>query len=225
MHPFTLHRSRTILHTALSSDSSLIPSPSSDTVVNTYLALGDSYTIGQSVVETERFPNQVAQLLRSAGIKISDPKIVAKTGWTTGNLINALNINPPQTDYSLVSLLIGVNNQYQGRSIEEYKTEFSFLLNQAIQFAANKKANVFVLSIPDYSVTPFASNSNKEKIAHEIDEFNSVNEEISSKLGVNYLDITGISREASDDPSLIADDGLHLLVNNIKNGQSCLHHK
>jgi lysophospholipase L1-like esterase len=190
-------------------DSSFIPSPSNDTAVNSYLALGDSYTIGESVADTDRFPNQVAQLLRNAGIKISDPKIIATTGWTTGNLISALNTNPPQTNYSLVSLLIGVNNQYQGRSIDEYKTEFTLLLNKAIQYAGNKKTDVFVLSIPDYSVTPFASHSNREKISREIDEFNKVNEEISSQSGVNYLDITGISREASDDSSLIANDGLH----------------
>lgn len=178
-----------------------------DNSAKTYLALGDSYTIGQSVSEAERFPNQTISSLRAQNIKINDPKIIATTGWTTKNLIDALNANPPQNNYDVVSLLIGVNNQYQGRSIEEYKTEFTLLLNKAIQYAANKPAHVFVLSIPDYSVTPFANGANKVKIAAEIDQFNAANKAISLQLGVNYLDITSISREP--DPSLIAGDGLH----------------
>jgi len=172
-----------------------------------YLALGDSYTIGQSVSEPERFPNQTVSLLRSQGIKIYDPKIIATTGWTTKNLIDALNADPPQNNYDVVTLLIGVNNQYQGRSIDEYKTEFTLLLNRAIQYAGNKPTHVFVLSIPDYSVTPFASGYDKAKIAAEIDQFNSENKKISIQLSVNYLDITPISRET--DPALIASDGLH----------------
>ncbi len=132
---------------------------STDPSAKTYLALGDSYTIGQSVAEAERFPNQTVALLRAQNIKINDPKIIATTGWTTKNLIDALNATPPQNNYDVVSLLIGVNNQYQGRSIDEYKTEFTLLLNRAIQYAANKPTHVFVLSIPDYSVTPFAQGS------------------------------------------------------------------
>ncbi len=180
----------------------------SDTI-KTYLALGDSYTIGQSVSEAERFPNQIVQLLNNDTIKISDPKIVAVTGWTTANLINALNSSPPQINYSLISLLIGVNNQYQGRSVEDYKIEFTLLLNNAIKYAGFKPNHVFVLSIPDYSVTPFAQNSDDKKIASEIDSFNLANKSISMQLGVHYLDITPISREAKNDLSLIADDGLH----------------
>ena len=177
--------------------------------MKTYLALGDSYTIGESVSEPERFPNQATALLRAQNFKIADPKIIATTGWTTGNLINALNANPQQNNYSIVSLLIGVNNQYQGRSIDEYKSEFTLLLNRAIQYAGNKPSHVFVLSIPDYSVTPFAQHSDTAKIAREIDQFNSANKSISLQLGVNYIDITAISREAKNDPSLIAYDGLH----------------
>jgi lysophospholipase L1-like esterase len=178
-----------------------------DPNAKTYLALGDSYTIGQSVTEPERFPNQTVGLLRSEGIKINDPRIIATTGWTTKNLIDALNASTLQNNYDVVSLLIGVNNQYQGRGIEEYKTEFTLLLNRAIQYAAGKPTHVFVLSIPDYSVTPFASGLNKTKIAAEIDQFNSENKKISLQLGVNYIDITPISREP--DPALIATDGLH----------------
>ena len=173
----------------------------------TYLALGDSYTIGQSVTEPERFPKQTVSLLRSQGIKINDPKIIATTGWTTKNLIDAINTTTLQNNYDVVSLLIGVNNQYQGRSIDEYKTEFTILLNRVIQYAGSKSTHIFVLSIPDYSVTPFASGSDKAKIAAEIGQFNVENKKISTQLGVNYIDITPISRE--NDPSLIASDGLH----------------
>jgi len=198
----------TSVNLSLSTDTSFVSLSVTDTSVKSYLALGDSYTIGQSVPESDRFPNQVARLLRGENIKIDDPKIIATTGWTTGNLINALNLSPPQKKYSFVSLLIGVNNQYQGKSIDEYKVEFTLLLNRSIEYAGNKR-KVFVLSIPDYSVTPFASNSDKKKIASEIDSFNAINKEISYQLGVNYLDITAISREALNDATLIATDGLH----------------
>ncbi|HUS00241.1 MAG TPA: SGNH/GDSL hydrolase family protein [Chitinophagaceae bacterium] len=183
------------------------PTFPADPSAKTYLALGDSYTIGQSVTEAERFPNQTVRLLRAENIKINDPKIIATTGWTTKNLIDALTTANLSNNYDVVSLLIGVNNQYQGKSIDEYKTEFTLLLNRSIGYAANKPTHVFVLSIPDYSVTPFASGSNKTKIAGEIDQFNSENKKISLQLGVNYVDITSISREP--DPMLIATDGLH----------------
>ncbi len=183
-----------------------IPAPT-DPSAKTYLALGDSYTIGQSVAEAERFPNQTVTLLRARNLKINDPKIIATTGWTTKNIIDAINAATPANNFDVVSLLIGVNNQYQGRSMDEYKTEFTLLLNRSIQYAGNKPTHVFVLSIPDYSVTPFAGGSDRARIAAEIDQFNSANKTISLQLGVNYLDITSISREA--DPSLIAGDGLH----------------
>jgi len=199
----------TLVSAPSSTDTAFISPSSTDTSTKTYLALGDSYTIGQSVPEPDRYPNQTVQILRTEKIKISDPQIIAITGWTTGNLINALNLSPPQNNYSLVSLLIGVNNQYRGQSIEEYKTEFTLLVNRSIQYAGNNKSNVFVLSIPDYSVTPFASNSDKQKIANEIDSFNATNKLISDSLRVNYINITPISKEASFAPALIANDGLH----------------
>lgn len=180
----------------------------SDTV-KTYLALGDSYTIGQSVPEADRFPNQTVALLRAAHVEIKDPKIIATTGWTTENLINGLKDNPPGNNYSVVSLLIGVNNQYQHRSIDEYKSGFRLLLNRAIEYSGNNKGHVFVLSIPDYSVTPFAQGSDTATISREIDLFNAANKSISQELGVNYLDITPISREAATDTGLLAGDGLH----------------
>lgn len=180
-----------------------------DTIQNTYLALGDSYTIGESIPETGRFSVQTVNLLRLQNIKINDPDIVAVTGWTTANLINALDNKPPKKNYSFVSLLIGVNNQYQHESIEEYKTGFTELLNRAISYAANNKNHVFVLSIPDYSVTPFAAGLDTARISKEIDEFNEVNKTISLHAGVHYVDITPVSREAKYNLSLIGGDGLH----------------
>jgi len=178
-----------------------------DPSAKTFLALGDSYTIGESVNSEEKFPNQTVALLRSQGIKVNDPKIIATTGWTTKNLIDAINASALSSNYDIVTLLIGVNNQYQGRSIDEYKSEFILLLNRAIQYAGNKPSHVFVLSIPDYSITPFASGSDRAKIAAEIDQFNIENKKRSLQLGVNYVDITGVSR--IPDPTLVANDGLH----------------
>lgn len=173
-----------------------------------YLALGDSYTIGESVSENERWPNQLAKLLSENGIQ-ADVTIIARTGWTTSELwegIQKQNITPP---YDIVSLLIGVNNQYRGNDIEEYRKEFIFLLNKSIEYAGGDKDRVFVLSIPDWGVTPFANGRDAEKIATEIDAFNQVNMEESQNAGVHYVNITPISREAVNDAELIAPDGLH----------------
>lgn len=191
-------------------DNSLLqPSISVDTIHKTFLALGDSYTIGQSVAESERFPVQTVKLLRQQNIGIANPDIIAVTGWTTGNLLNSLNSNPPQNNYSIVTLLIGVNNQYQGRPLNEYKTEFTELLHRAISYAGNNRKHVFVISIPDYSVTPFAQGYDTAKIAKEIDAFNAANKAITLNEGVYYVDITPISRNVKNDPSLVAGDGLH----------------
>ena len=185
---------------------STLPAPTGSSA-KTYLALGDSYTIGQSVSEADRFPSHTIKLLRAQNIYINDAKIIATTGWTTRNLLDALNSANLQTNYDVVSLLIGVNNQYQGRSIDEYKSEFTLLLQRAIQYTSNRPTHVFVLSIPDYSKTPFAQNYDTAKISREIDQFNTANKTISLQLGVNYLNITPISRET--DPELLAGDGLH----------------
>ena len=174
-----------------------------------YLALGDSYTIGQSVDPSQRFPALTVALLKSYGIAINDADIIATTGWTTGDLLNAISSASLRTDYSLVTLLIGVNNQYQGKSLEEYKNQFSILVQDAIKYAGNDKNRVFVLSIPDYSVTPYAKGSDTERIASEINLFNAANLSISNSYGVHYIDITSISREAKNKPELIAGDGLH----------------
>jgi len=190
--------------TAVNNSGTNNPTP---TAAKKFLALGDSYTIGQSVSEADRFPNQTVRLLKEKGIDFSQPRIIATTGWATGDLLNATNNTNIQTDYDAVTLLIGVNNQYQGRSQAEYRAEFSTLLNRAIQYAGNKVKQVYVLSIPDYSVTPFAAGSDKPRIAREIDEFNAINKEIALAAGVHYIDITSISRET--DTALIAFDGLH----------------
>ena len=173
-----------------------------------YLALGDSYTIGESVAENERWPNQLAGLLQANDIS-TEVTIIARTGWTTDELwqgIQAKHINPP---YDLVSLLIGVNNQYRGLDIDEYREEFIFLLNKAIEYAGGDAKRVIVLSIPDWGVTPFAKSRDSKKIATEINLFNSVNREESEKAGVYYVDITPDSRKAVTDSALIAADGLH----------------
>lgn len=179
------------------------------TTGKSFLALGDSYTIGQSVTADERFPYQTARLLINAGIPVKQPVIIATTGWTTANLLSALQTNPPATNYDIVTLLIGVNNQYQHRSLDEYKAQFRQLLSMAITYASGKADHVFVVSIPDYSVTPFASNSDKPQIAMEIDQFNAANKTISLAANVHYTDITPISREGATDPALQASDGLH----------------
>jgi lysophospholipase L1-like esterase len=175
----------------------------------TYLALGDSYTIGESVSELERYPAQTVALLRLQNLPVKEPDIIAATGWTTTELIDALNNDPPENNYAIVSLLIGVNNQYRHESLEEYKAEFAELLKRSIEYAGNNKNRVFVLSIPDYGVTPFAANSDTAEIGKEIDEFNEANKTMSLDAGVHYIDIIPISREAKYNLSLVANDGLH----------------
>lgn len=173
-----------------------------------YLALGDSYTIGESVDAAECFPNQLADFLKAGGLQ-TEVTIIAKTGWTTNELwdgIQASEINPP---YDLVSLLIGVNNQYRGYDINEYREQFVFLLNKSIEYAGGNPKRVIVLSIPDWGVTPFARGQGGERIARDIDAFNAVNREESEKAGAQYVNITPISREAEHDTTLIAPDGLH----------------
>ena len=173
-----------------------------------YLALGDSYTIGESVPETERWPNQLAALLKQNGHD-AQVTIIARTGWTTEELWQGVQKADPQPPYELVSLLIGVNNQYRGHDIDEYRQGFRFLLGKSIEYAGGDKTRVFVVSIPDWGVTPFAGGRNAAQIASEIDAFNAVNREEAEAAGVHYVDITPISRQAATEPALIAHDGLH----------------
>lgn len=173
-----------------------------------YLALGDSYTIGESVPKEERWPNQLAKLLEAEGIQM-EITIIAHTGWTVDELWEGIPVNPPKGSYELVTLLIGVNDQYRGYSVNEYREDFRFLLGKAIEYAGGDPKKVIVLSVPDWGITPFASNRDRGQIAKEIDGFNFVNRHESEKAGVHYVDVTQISREAVSDATLIASDGLH----------------
>ena len=174
-----------------------------------YLALGDSYTIGEAVPAEQSFPYQLTAALNKEGIQVNPPTIIATTGWTVDELINAIaESNITHNKYDFVSLLIGVNDQYRGLSQDNYKIKFQQVLDTAINLAAGNKQHVFVLSIPDWGVTPFAA-GREGNIAQEIDQFNTINKQISIASGVNYLDITDISRRADKEPDLIASDGLH----------------
>lgn len=174
-----------------------------------YLALGDSYTIGESVEINNRYPVQLVDSLKQAGIQIDNLKIIAKTGWTTDELSEGIDTSKLLDQYDLVSLLIGVNNQYRGRDIENYRIEFKKLLERAIKFAGSDKNKVIVISIPDWGVTPFAKERDTATISKEIDAYNAVKFEECKKAGVQYINVTDISRKAKTDTTLLAEDGLH----------------
>jgi lysophospholipase L1-like esterase len=174
------------------------------------LALGDSYTIGESVAANSRWPIQFVDSLQKRGVDCLQPRIIATTGWRTDNLKNAISRTKFKKgeEYNLVSLLIGVNNYYQGKSVESYAPEFEDLLKTAIQLAGGDKSSVFVISIPDYGYTPFGKEK-QEKISEGIDAYNAVNKSITEKYGVKYFNITDISRRGLSEPDLVAADGLH----------------
>ena len=180
-----------------------------------YLAIGDSYTIGEALSVEDSWPMQWAHALRANGLVIDDPGIIAKTGWTTDELSEALDeaesnntLSPP---YDLVSLSIGVNNQYRGRSADNYCEEFSSLLQRAIRYTGHKAPRVFVVSIPDWGITEFGQKSNRDiaQIARELDICNQLNAEVSKGTGVHYVDISKITREVGADAKFYAEDGLH----------------
>jgi len=175
----------------------------------TYLALGDSYTIGESVKDSLRWPNQLVSALNKNGKKFEAATIVAQTGWTTDELAAAMDTTALAARYDYVSLLIGVNNQYRGRSIENFETEFIELLEGAIALGGQEGTNIFVLSIPDWGVMPFAKGRNRTQIAQEIDQFNTVIQAVCHNRNIAYFDITAISREAMTNALLVAQDGLH----------------
>ena len=177
----------------------------------TFLALGDSYTIGEAVEESQRWPVQLVDQLAKDSIKNDTLKIIARTGWTTDELQSAIAGEELAPPYDLVSLLIGVNNQYRGYPIDQYKKEFKELLDSALTYAGGNANRVIVVSIPDYGVTPFAQrlNLDKDKIARELDRYNEIADSIASASNVNFFDITPYSRNAENDESLIASDGLH----------------
>lgn len=173
-----------------------------------FLALGDSYTIGESVSESERWPDQLAKLLEEQDVQ-AEVTIIARTGWTTDELWQGIQAAKLELPYDLVSLLIGVNNQYRGYDIDEYRQQFAFLLNKSIEYAGGDPKHVIVLSIPDWGVTPFAAERDRRQIAKEISALNSVNRKESEKAGVHYVDVMPGSQEARNDHSLLASDGLH----------------
>jgi lysophospholipase L1-like esterase len=176
-----------------------------------YLALGDSYTIGEGVAEDSRWPVQLARALRGEGIAFDDPDIIAATGWTSDELDAAIDTAQPADDYDLVSLLIGVNNQYRGRAVDEYRHQFAALLERAIGFAGGRSERVLVLSIPDWGATRFGRDSGRDLavIADELDAYNDAARGICATRGVAFVDITPVSRDRGTQPEMLADDGLH----------------
>ncbi len=175
-----------------------------------FLALGDSYTFGESVPRSDRWPAQLVFDLRANGVEVSEPEIIAVTGWATDQLIAAIAEAPvPDNAYNLVSLQIGVNNQFRNYPIAQYETEFAELLQTAVDFAGGDAERVIVLSIPDYAVTPIGQGLNPQKISTEIDNYNSIAKRQTEEAGATFFDITGISRGADEDRSLLAPDLLH----------------
>lgn len=177
------------------------------------LCLGDSYTIGEAVPQENSFPFETLKLLQKNGYSFTTPEIIAKTGWTTDELATAIKEANLNSKYDIVTLLIGVNNQYRKRSIEEYKTEFTALLETAISFSKHGAKTVFILSIPDWGITPFvAQDAHKRtasQISIQIEKFNLAKQKIAAQFGVKFINITPISQEAKNDSQLLAEDGLH----------------
>lgn len=185
--------------------------PRKDFTTMSYLALGDSYTIGEGVPEHGRWPVQFAAALRAGGIPVDEPRIIARTGWTTDELSAAMDEAEPLGQYDLVSLAIGVNNQYRGREVGEYREQFAGLLDRAIGLAGGRTDRVFVLSIPDWGVTPFAREQGRDPalIAEQLDAYNAAAAEESQRRGVLFVDVTEASRYRGADPMMLAKDGLH----------------
>lgn len=176
-----------------------------------YLALGDSYTIGESVPEEERFPNQLAKRLEANQVRIKEPTILARTGWTTQELQSAIDDAGLPRDYDLVTLLIGVNNQFRRYPIEDYRPSLEGLISEAIAFAGGDTSKVLMVSIPDYAFTPFGQGyaSNPMALSQDIDRYNGIKKETADMYGIPFINITEISRRGLDEPDLVAEDKLH----------------
>lgn len=174
-----------------------------------FLALGDSYTAATSELQINGWPEQLVQILKKKGVLVDSPEIIAKAGWTSSDLSTNIETKQLTSSYRLVSLLIGVNNQYKGKDIDIFKKEFPQLLETSIALAQDNPKNVFVLSIPDWSVTPFAKLRDKKKIVKELSMYNTIIEEEAKKRDVMFIEITQSSRNAAVNPSLIASDSLH----------------
>jgi lysophospholipase L1-like esterase len=176
-----------------------------------FLALGDSYTIGEGVADSERWPAQLVAVLHRDGVVLDAPEIVARTGWTSDELDDAMDRHAFHPPYALVTLLIGVNNQYRGRDVSNYREEFRDLLQRAIGFSGNRPQHVIVVSIPDWGRTRFGRDSGRDlhQVAAEIDAYNAANKEIAAELNVRYADVTPVSRDGGDRIDMLVGDGLH----------------
>lgn len=173
------------------------------------LSLGDSYTVGEGVARDDAWPERLAALLRSREIAVAPPRIIARTGWTTDELSAGIDAAAPDGTYGLVTLLIGVNDQYRGGTADAYRRPFHALLERAIGFAGGTPTRAVVISIPDWSVTPFAAGRDRARIAAEIDAFNRINYDEAIRAGVHYVDVTRVSRRAAKEVDFVAGDGLH----------------
>ena len=174
-----------------------------------YLALGDSYTIGESVAENERWPVQLSDSLSSNGITVIETNIIATTGWTTAELMSGIESVNPDSSYDLVSLLIGVNNQFRGYDFDIYEEELIQLVDKAISFAKGDANRVFMVSIPNYGVTPFGQSRGEDRIRQELLEYDAYANQIADQYGIPFFNITPISEKAKDDDTYIANDRLH----------------
>ena len=177
----------------------------------TYLALGDSYTIGEGVAPRERWPMQLVAALRRDGIAVDDPRVIATTGWTTDELSAAMDAAEPLGTWDFVSLLIGVNNQYRGRDAGEYAQQFDALLRRAVSLTGGRTGRMLVLSIPDWGVTPFAhaDGADPSRVEHELDDYNARARLRCEAAGVAFVDITPVSRARGAEPAMLVADGLH----------------
>ena len=185
----------------------IVDEPNNQEII-TYLALGDSYTVGESVSHEDSFPAQLSTQIEENKNLLVNTTVIAQTGWRTDQLISAVG-GRESADYNLVTLLIGVNNQFQSRPFSQYETEFTELLNKAINLAGNDANKVIILSIPDYYYTPYGQSNGDELISLQLDEYNNLAKSIAKEKGVTFLDITDITRKGLDEPELVADDGLH----------------
>ena len=185
------------------------PHPTHAPVPMRLLALGDSYTIGEGVPQGQRWPEQWAARRRARGAATAPPVIVARTGWSTGELLEGIAAADPRPPFDRVTLLIGVNDQYRGRPLDDARADFAVALSRAVEFAGGDAKHVWVLSIPDWGVTPFASGRDRAAIAAEIDLFNAAFRERAARIGAHWLDITTLSRRHGEDPRWLTADGLH----------------
>ncbi|ALJ01217.1 hypothetical protein DC20_04995 [Rufibacter tibetensis] len=183
--------------------------PTTPSASGSYLALGDSYTIGQGVAATERWPVYLANSLSGEGVKVGEPRIIAQTGWTTADLLQRVKTEKFDGGYGLVSLMIGVNNQYQGRSLEEFRTQFRELLTLSTALALKDPKNVLVLTIPDWGATPFGSSRDRASTSAQIKRFNEVIKAEATTAGITVIDVYDISLLVRETPAYLAPDGLH----------------